>query len=292
MSIFVITTNHATVILVSIHVEPHTSKTKEDVAMYLMYVDECGDKGMGAGSSDYFILSGMVVHESMWTDFLSATSNMLDSLYEKYGLDRKLELHAKAMLGRSEKPYSGIKKIDRLLLLRDVLKYEGSLVNYLRIINVIVDKRNKRQDYDVFCKAWDALINKFENTIQLANFPIIKLGTTPAHPEHGLVVVDETDEKLLRTLIRKMRWNNLFPTSCGAGSCQNNLSWVIEDAMHKQSQHSIPIQLCDVNAYFLRQLLEPNSTIRKHDAQNYFYFIEPVLLKEASRKDTLGIVRL
>lgn len=35
--------------------------------MFLMYVDECGDSGMGIGSSDYFILSGMVIHESMWT---------------------------------------------------------------------------------------------------------------------------------------------------------------------------------------------------------------------------------
>lgn len=265
---------------------------KEDVAMYLMYVDECGDIGMGEGSSNYFILSGMVVHESMWADLLTTTSNMLSSLYEKYGLDRKLELHAKAMLGRSEKPYSGIKKINRLLLLRDVLKYEGTLAHYLRIINVAVDKRNKGQDYDVFCKAWDALINRFENTIQHANFPIIKPGTTPAYPEHGLVIVDETDEKQLRTLIRKMRWNNVLPSAYGPECYQNNLSWVIEDAMHKQSQHSIPIQLCDVNAYFLRQLLEPNSTIRKHDAQNYFYFIEPILLKAASRKNALGIVQL
>lgn len=34
--------------------------------MYLMYVDESGDVGMGEGGSDYFVLSGLVVHEGSW----------------------------------------------------------------------------------------------------------------------------------------------------------------------------------------------------------------------------------
>lgn len=50
--------------------------------------------------------------------------------------------------------------------------------------------------------------------------------------------------------------------------------------------------MSDANAYFLRQMIAPNSTIRKHDAQNYFYSLEPVLLKETSKNDELGIVRL
>ena len=69
--------------------------------MYLMYVDECGDCGMkncgGAnGASRYFALSALVLHESQWTDFLTDTSTHLDELYGKYGMDRKLEIHAKA----------------------------------------------------------------------------------------------------------------------------------------------------------------------------------------------------
>lgn len=39
-------------------------------------------------------------------------------------------------------------------------------------------------------------------------------------------------------------------------------------------------------------MIDPNSTIRKHGAQNYFYKLEPILLKEASKNDELGIVRL
>lgn len=60
--------------------------------------------------------------------------------------------------------------------------------------------------------------------------------------------------------------------------------------MHKQSELSLPIQLCDVNAFFLKQSIAPNSTVSKHGAKNYFYYLEPVLLKQASRSDPLGIV--
>ena len=265
--------------------------------MYLMYVDECGDCGMkncgGAnGASRYFVLSALVLHESQWTDFLADTSTRLDELYGKYGMDRKLEIHAKAMLGRSEKQYSTMRKVDRLMLLRDVMRFEGTQHDKIRVINVVVDKQRKNGSYDVFGHAWDALINRFENTIQHANFPIVKPGTRAAYPEHGMILVDQTDEKKLRELIRRMRWNNLVPSTFGASLYQHNIKWVIEDAMHKDSKHSIPVQLCDVNAYFLRQLLDPNSTVRKHDAQNYFYQLTPVLLTEAARNDPLGIVRL
>ena len=261
--------------------------------MFIMYVDECGDTGLGKGASDFFILSGLVVHESTWTDFLRAASSSLFDIYGRHGLDRKLELHAKDMLGRSSKPYSDISKVSRLMILRDVLTFEATQANSIRVINVVVDKTSKTFGYDVFGAAWDALINRFENTIEHGNFAILRPGTTPAYPEHGMIIVDETDEKKLRDLIRRMRWRNLVPSGKQDGACyRHDLNWVIEDALHKQSQHSIPIQLCDANAYFLRQAIKPNTTILKHGARNYFYKLRPVLLKEACRSDPDGIVRL
>lgn len=260
--------------------------------MFLMYVDECGDCGTGDGSSDYFILSAMVVHESQWTTFMSQCALAFDSVFERYGIPRRLELHAKETLGRSGKDYSSVPKNRRVMAFKDMLRFEATLTEYIRIINVIVDKGDKGEGYDVFEHAWNALINRFENTIRHANFRIIKPGTQPAYPEHGLVLVDQTEENKLRYLIRRMRHMNIVPSAYGGEKVRNDLAWVIEDAMHKNSRYSLAVQLCDANAYFLRQLVKPNSTIRKYDAGNYFYFLEPVLLKEASRKDPLGIVRL
>lgn len=50
-------------------------------------------------------------------------------------------------------------------------------------------------------------------------------------------------------------------------------------------------QLRDINAYFIMQTIKPNSTIKKHKAQNWFYLLEPILLKVATKNDPHGIVR-
>jgi hypothetical protein len=39
--------------------------------MYLMYVDESGDCGLVKSPSPYFALSGLVLHELRWRDYLS-----------------------------------------------------------------------------------------------------------------------------------------------------------------------------------------------------------------------------
>ena len=40
--------------------------------MYLMYVDESGDTGLANSPTRYFVLSGIVVHESRWREFINA----------------------------------------------------------------------------------------------------------------------------------------------------------------------------------------------------------------------------
>ena len=40
--------------------------------MYLMYVDESGDTGLANSPTRYFVLSGIVVDESRWREFINA----------------------------------------------------------------------------------------------------------------------------------------------------------------------------------------------------------------------------
>lgn len=258
--------------------------------MYLMYVDECGDSGMSPGASDYFILSGMVIHESYWTSTLRAYADMRRSIQSKYGFQATRELHAGEMVGRAAKKYSDVKRSDRLLIFRDVLSFEASL-NYARVINVVVDKRGKSFGFDAFSTAWDTLINRFENTIEHGNFPSPCENSRSPFRESGLIIVDETDEVKLRTLVRRMRHANYIPSSVIPGTTVlHNLKFVIEDPLHKKSEWSPIIQLCDTNSYFLKQSIDPNSTVKKHGARNYFYRLAPILLKQASSKNEFGIV--
>ncbi len=257
--------------------------------MYLMYVDECGDSGLGDGASRYFILSGMVIHEAYWTQTLNEVSKMRRSIEEKYGLPLMEELHAGEMLGRSAKKYRDIAKKDRFMIFRDVLSFEATLSN-VRVINVVVDKLGKSYGYSPFETAWDTLINRMENTIERGNFPNPYDDTLCPFDEKGMLIVDQTDEKKLRTLIRRMRHGNFIPSRTGVGTVRHDLKRVIEDPLHKQSEWSPIIQLCDANSYFLKQTIDPSTTVVKHKARNYFYRLEPILLKEATSKNEYGIV--
>ena len=66
--------------------------------------------------------------------------------------------------------------------------------------------------------------------------------------------------------------------------------FIVEDPMHKNSEQSLPIQLSDANAYFLLQMIAPNSTVKRHKARNFFYLLEPILFKEVNPANPLGII--
>lgn len=200
---------------------------------------------MGAGASDYFILSAIVLHESYWTDVMVALGNQRSEFMKVYRFDTSRELHAGEMIGRTGKKYGDINKSDRLMMLRNALKLE-STIRDIRVINVVVDKRNKGFEFDVFATAWDTLINRFENTIEHGNFPNprrCRIEDESCFDDKGMIIVDETDEVKLRLLIRKMRHKNLLPSRYGQGeTVRHDLKYVIEDPLHKQSETSMLIQ--------------------------------------------------
>jgi len=253
--------------------------------MYLLYVDESGDVGLVNSPTRYFVLSGLVLHELRWRQTLDAIVGFRRALRNSYGLKLREEIHAAHFIHK-RKAVAHIRKHQRLRLLRDVLSFEASLPD-VSILNVMVDKMQKRQGYDVFEKAWTALIQRFENTISHRNFP------GPQNPEDfGLMVVDRTDERKLRVLLRKMRRYNPIPCASGIGYRQLPITTLVEDPVHRDSLHSYFIQLADVNAYFLLQKHQPCRYVRKKGARNYFDRLDPILCKVASYSDPQGVVRL
>lgn len=165
---------------------------------------------MKPGRSDYFALSALVVHEGYWYETIDAIASLRSQLAEKYGYDAGGELHAKDLIGRSGNSRGGLQRRQALFMLRDVLKFESEF-KYARAINVVVDKRNKPEDFDVFSAAWKKLIDRFETTVLFKNFPSPWNVDLPN--EKGFLIVDETDEEKLRGLVRKMRTSNILSSS-------------------------------------------------------------------------------
>ena len=238
---------------------------------------------MVASPTRYFILSGFVLHELRWHDTLEAIISFRRHLRDTYGFKLREELHAAQLM---HKPGEGarIPKSIRLRLLRETLDFQASLPD-INILNVVVDKKDKPSDFDVFNVAWMTMIQRFHNTISHRNFP------GPRNPDdRGLLVVDQTDEKKLRDLSRRMRRYNPVPSRLESGSRTVPITTIVEDAIHRNSQHSYFIQLADVNAYFLFQRFTPASYILRKGGRNYFNRLGPVLCRVASRSDPDGIV--
>lgn len=179
---------------------------------------------------------------------------------------------------------SRIPKSIRLKILRMTLDFQSRLPD-VSIINVIIDKAGKPAGFDVFEAAWMTLIQRFHNTISHKNFP------GPQNPDDkGLLVVDQTEERKLRGISRRMRRYNPVPSMFGPGARPIPITTLVEDAVHRNSLHSYFIQLADVNAYFLYQRFTPCGYVKKKGARNYFNRLRPILCTVASRTDPDGIV--
>jgi Protein of unknown function (DUF3800) len=255
--------------------------------MYMMYVDESGDIGLVNSPTPYFVLCGLVVHELRWRQYLDELIDFRRQIKANFGLKLREEIHASVLIN---KPgiLARIPKHQRLEILRKVADTISNMPDF-SLISVVVDKTKKRAGYDVFEKACQALIQRFENTIANHNFA----GPKNAD-DKGMLFPDRTDDKKLMQLLRKMRNFNPIPNQVHLGAGYRNLTLraVIEDANFRDSEHSYFIQMVDVIAYLLFQSLRPSSYMKSESAQNYFSRLTPICCKVASPHDPLGIVRL
>lgn len=249
-----------------------------------MYVDESGDTGLYSSPTDYFVLSGIVVHESRWRDFINTIIAFRKTMRVVYGLPIRGEIHASEFVNHRA---FDLERHVRLAILRNALD-ELAKIDFISITNVAVSKVGKPASYDVFDVAWGVLFQRFENTLRYGNFP------GNHRNDHGIVITDATAGRKLQRLVRKMSVFNYIPNDAryGEGSRNVPITRIIEDPHGKDSAETYPIQLCDVVAYFLFQKLRPNSYIRRQRASDYFDRLAPVLNTHASRADPQGIVWL
>lgn len=245
-----------------------------------MYVDESGDPGNNTAQSDFFCLSGLIIHESEWRNFIDALTRFRRTMKDVYGLPVRSEIHAVKFLRHSE---FNIAKHQRLAILRNYLD-EVAKMNFISITNVVVNKVGKPADYDIFSSAWRTLFQRFENTLIHGNFP------GGYRRSFGTVFTDATNGEKLTAIMRKMSVHNPIPNRKGLGYRNLPILRVIEDPSPRNSTYSMPVQTCDVVAYFLHQSMKPNSYVRKSGAQGYFKRLDAVLNKNASLTHPLGVV--
>ena len=67
---------------------------------------------------------------------------------------------------------------------------------------------------------------------------------------------------------------------------------IVEDLIFKESQRSYFIQLADFCAFALLRQENPVPSRSKYGIDKAFATLEPILVREASTKDPLGIIRV
>jgi uncharacterized protein DUF3800 len=145
------------------------------------------------------------------------------------------------------------------------------------------------REHREYTRGWEALIQRFENTLKWRNFPGPWLTK-----DIGVIFSDAANEAALRRLYRRMRVYNPIPNMRSrflGGYRQLPLSRIAEDPNIRHSHHSYFIQAADTAAFALYQWHAPSSYVRKKGAKNYFLRLNPVLCKVAS-KGPYGIVEL
>lgn len=252
--------------------------------MYLVYVDESGDTGLTGSPTPYFVLSALVVHESQWRRLLDDVVQFRTNMRNFYGLKLREEIHAAHFFAKPGK-LARIPKHDRLQICKRAIDFQENL-GYINLVNVVVRKDGKPLTFDVFGIAWNRLVQRIDNTIQYGNFP----NGNGRGVDKAIIIPDQTDNKKLTGLIRRMRRYNPVPNMGAPGYRMLQTNLIAEDPYFKDSAGSFIHQLVDVNAYFLYQMHHPNSYIRSKSAQNFFKRYNTALCKVASRNDPLGIV--
>ncbi len=252
--------------------------------MYIMYVDESGDTGIKPGSSEYFILSALIIHEKRWNSFIKSFIDFRRSVNKATGFKVREEIHTQVMINGRIDANKGIDRNKRILILRNTIDWI-STQEFVRILNIIVDKKSFTDSKIVFERGWSTLIQRFENTLKNTNFP-----DCSSSDDQGLIIADNTNGEDLRKLTRKMRSYNPIPSKYQSEPRNIPINRIIEDPVFRDSRHSYFIQIVDVIAYFTGQYIKPNKVIKKQGAKGYFERFESVMCKEASPKDPFGRV--
>lgn len=248
--------------------------------MYLMYVDESGDPGKHQYGSPHYILSGLIVAQNDWLTFLQRLKAFRKSIKEKYGLNQRTEIHASELIRINKlDEYRKIHKTDRINILKDYCTQIPILFDTGKIINVCLKKEDYQTTSDIQLTAWNRLIQRYDTYLKKE----VK--------DKGIIISDDTNGSEILDLMRKMRIYNPVSSHYSSSPYNAPTDSIIEDLFQRSSHNSYFIQTADVVAHLLYRKEYPKGSLKKYGLHEQFDRLIPILLKEASKNDELGIVR-
>lgn len=255
--------------------------------MYFTYIDESGDTGT---KSNFFILTGIIIHENDLENILLDIIKFRQDIKRKYKLNIREEIHSTEFVNRkvnpkSRKSFEKISKNIRIKILKDTLLFINSLK--IKTFSVVLDKNkhfNKRKNIDILEFVWNVFINRVDNTIKHKNID-------GKENKKTIIISDMTTDKIIK-ISRKLKKINYVPSKYSCNSRPVSISMILEDPFMKDSKQSYFLQCVDVICYFVKQLYDPHFEIQKKGLNNYYNRLTNIHLSVVSGNNNLGIVKL
>jgi hypothetical protein len=242
--------------------------------MYLIYIDDSGDQRAS-------IYTALMLPVESWLHTFKDIKKFRQRLKAKYGILITKELHATDLIGGRGHIYS--RKLDkqtRIEIFDEVISFVSGIRD-LKIFNSI--KLNSKK----YSWAFENLLDRIERTMKEKN-------------DNCLLICDAGDEPRLKKIRRKKAIishipsdKNVYPIWIDTGKSTKNtpLEHIIEDIYFKDSKHCQFIQLADFCAYAFFRKEIPFEPLSVFKFQEKFNRLDKVLFKQASRKDSQGIIR-
>lgn len=238
--------------------------------MHLIYVDDSRDERL-------CVFSALAIPVAEWHLAFNRVKKFRQDLKHGYGIYIYKELHAwEFVSGRGRISDRIVTKGQRCAIFREALKMVAQLPG-ARCFNAVFPKTDDE-------KAFEWMLNRINRTMQ-------------AWGSHALLVCDQGKELLYTRLVRRMYVFNPIPSQYGTwwdtGQSWKNipLDRIIEDPFFKDSARSYFIQLADFIAYALLRQESPLPSKSRYGLDRAFDELEPILAREATRKDPRGIIR-
>lgn len=234
--------------------------------MHIVYLDESGDPSAG-------ILTALVVPVQTWQENFEIMKKFRKDLKKTDGINLHAEFHAwKFVSGRGRLGDRIVTKYRRSVLFRETCLLLKKMAG-VRLFNAIFPIGEEE-------RAFEWLINRIQRTMEVWD-------------SHCIIVSDEGKEVAYTRIARRMHVFNLIPSGIYAGSSRNIvIDRIIEDPFFKKSERSYFIQLVDFCAYALLRHEIQIPSKNKYGLHEVFRDLDSVLMKEASKKDPFGIIRI
>lgn len=239
--------------------------------MHLIYIDDSRDPRLG-------VFSALAVPADSWKDVFLALRDFRRRIKRDDGILVHKELHAwEFVSGRGRIANRVVPKGRRCQIFRDILTMAGGLPG-CRLFNATFPHKADT-------KAFEWLLNRINRTMQ-------------AWDSHCILIIDEGKEPEYTRLARKMHVFNPIPSQFGhwaeTGKPHKNIpiDRILEDPFFKDSRMSYFIQLADFCAYALLRRELPVESKNKYGINKGFAQLSPILVREASRYDPEGIIRV